>query len=53
MCRRWRDSHLRLLRETVMLDIILKRRIELLTALPLTKLEPLAIQHEIQQIGSR
>lgn len=33
--------------------ITLKRRIELLLALPLTKLEPLAIQHEIKQIGTR
>lgn len=33
--------------------ITLKRRIELLLALPITKLEPLAIQHEIQQIGTR
>ena len=33
--------------------ITLKRRIELLMALPIDKLEPLAIQHEIQQIGTR
>lgn len=33
--------------------ITLKRRIELLLALPVHKLEPLAIQHEIQQIGTR
>lgn len=33
--------------------ITLKRRIELLLALPITKLEPLAIQHEIRQIGTR
>ena len=33
--------------------ITLKRRIELLMALPMDKLEPLAIQHEIKQIGSR
>jgi arsenate reductase len=33
--------------------ITLKRRIELLLALPIAKLEPLAIQHEIKQIGSR
>lgn len=33
--------------------ITLKRRIELLMALPIDKLEPLAIQHEIKQIGSR
>lgn len=33
--------------------ITLKRRIELLMALPITKLEPLAIQHEIKQIGTR
>jgi arsenate reductase (thioredoxin) len=33
--------------------VTLKRRIELLLALPLPKLEPLAIQHEIQQIGTR
>jgi arsenate reductase (thioredoxin) len=33
--------------------ITLKRRIELLLALPLPKLEPLAIQHEIKQIGTR
>lgn len=33
--------------------ITLKRRIELLLALPITKLEPLAIQHEIKQIGTR
>ncbi|MBA4342743.1 MAG: protein-tyrosine-phosphatase [Methylibium sp.] len=33
--------------------ITLKRRIELLMALPMTKLEPLAIQHEIKQIGTR
>lgn len=33
--------------------ITLKRRIELLLALPLHKLEPLAIQHEIRQIGTR
>ena len=33
--------------------ITLKRRIELLLALPIPKLEPLAIQHEIQQIGTR
>jgi arsenate reductase (thioredoxin) len=33
--------------------VTLKRRIELLLALPLPKLEPLAIQHEIRQIGSR
>ncbi|MDR7335807.1 arsenate reductase ArsC [Roseateles asaccharophilus] len=34
-------------------SVTLKRRIELLLALPLHKLEPLAIQHEIQQIGTR
>lgn len=33
--------------------ITLKRRIELLMALPIDKLEPLAIQHEIKQIGTR
>jgi arsenate reductase (thioredoxin) len=33
--------------------ITLKRRIELLMALPMTQLERLAIQHEIQQIGTR
>ncbi|MFG6461710.1 arsenate reductase ArsC [Roseateles sp. DXS20W] len=33
--------------------VTLKRRIELLLALPITKLEPLAIQHEINQIGKR
>lgn len=33
--------------------VTLKRRIELLLALPIPKLEPLAIQHEIQQIGTR
>ena len=33
--------------------ITLKRRIELLLALPLQKLESLAIQHEILQIGKR
>lgn len=33
--------------------ITLKRRVELLLALPLPKLEPLAIQHEIRQIGIR
>lgn len=33
--------------------ITLKRRIELLLALPIAKLEPLAIQHEIKQIGTR
>lgn len=42
-------------RQQAFLDvaITLKRRIELLLALPLTKLEPLAIQHEIKQIGTR
>lgn len=33
--------------------ITLKRRIELLLALPITKLERMAIQREIQQIGTR
>ena len=33
--------------------ITLKRRIELMLALPLAKLEPLAIQHEIKDIGTR
>lgn len=33
--------------------ITLKRRIELLLALPIPKLEPLTIQHEIKQIGTR
>ena len=33
--------------------ITLKRRIELMLALPLAKLEPLAIQHEIKAIGTR
>ncbi|MFN3860553.1 MAG: arsenate reductase ArsC [Roseateles sp.] len=33
--------------------VTLKRRIELLLALPLAKLEPLAIQHEIRNIGTR
>ncbi|MCY4756744.1 arsenate reductase ArsC [Pelomonas aquatica] len=33
--------------------ITLKRRIELLLALPIAKLEPLAIQDEIKQIGTR
>jgi protein-tyrosine-phosphatase len=33
--------------------VTMKRRIELLLALPLPKLEPLAIQHEIRQIGQR
>ena len=42
-------------RQQAFLDvaITLKRRIELLLALPMTKLEPLAIQHEIRQIGTR
>lgn len=42
-------------RQQAFLDVAvtLKRRIELLLALPLPKLEPLAIQHEIQQIGTR
>jgi arsenate reductase (thioredoxin) len=42
-------------RQQAFLDvaITLKRRIELLLALPIPKLEPLAIQHEIQQIGTR
>ena len=31
--------------------LVLRRRIELLTALPLTKLDRLAIQHEIKSIG--
>lgn len=34
-------------------SITLKRRIELLMALPIAKLAPLAIQHQIQQIGTR
>ncbi|KQV53003.1 arsenate reductase [Pelomonas sp. Root1217] len=33
--------------------VTLKRRIELLMALPISKLGPLAIQHEIKQIGTR
>jgi arsenate reductase len=33
--------------------VTLKRRIELLMALPFAKLEPLTLQHEIKQIGSR
>jgi protein-tyrosine-phosphatase len=33
--------------------ITLKRRIELLLALPIPKLEPLSLQREITQIGSR
>ncbi|MGQ3055406.1 MAG: arsenate reductase ArsC [Roseateles sp.] len=33
--------------------VTLKRRIELLLALPIAKLQPLAIQHEIKQIGTR
>ena len=33
--------------------VTLKRRVELMLSLPLTKLEPLAIQHEIKQIGTR
>lgn len=33
--------------------VTLKRRIELLLALPLTKLEPLAIRREIKEIGTR
>ncbi len=32
--------------------VTLKRRIELMLALPLTKLEPMAIQHEIKNIGT-
>ncbi|MFG6429483.1 arsenate reductase ArsC [Roseateles sp. LYH14W] len=42
-------------RQQAFLDVAvtLKRRIELLLALPIPKLEPLAIQHEIQQIGTR
>jgi arsenate reductase len=42
-------------RQQAFLDvaITLKRRIELLMALPMTQLERLAIQHEIQQIGTR
>lgn len=42
-------------RQQAFLDtaITLKRRIELLLALPLPSLERLAIQHEIQQIGTR
>lgn len=32
--------------------VTLKRRIELLLAIPLAKLEPLAIQHQIKQIGT-
>lgn len=34
-------------------SITLKRRIELMLSLPLTKLEPLAIQREIKEIGTR
>ena len=33
--------------------VTLKRRVELMLSLPLTQLEPLAIQHEIRQIGTR
>lgn len=33
--------------------ITLKRRIELMLSLPLTKLEPMAIQHQIKDIGTR
>lgn len=32
--------------------VTLKRRIELMRALPLAKLEPMAIQHEIKNIGT-
>jgi len=33
--------------------ITLKRRIELMLSLPLSKLEPMAIQHQIKDIGTR
>ena len=33
--------------------VTLKRRVELMLSLPLTKLEPLAIQREIKDIGTR
>lgn len=34
-------------------SITLKRRVELMLSLPLAKLEPIAIQHEIKDIGTR
>jgi arsenate reductase len=44
------DARLQAFRDVA---ITLKRRIELLLALPIPKLEPLSIQYEIRQIGTR
>lgn len=45
------SSHEHILHEFRNVGLLLRKRIELMLALPITKLEKLAIQHEVEQIG--
>lgn len=44
-------SHEQVLQEFRNVALLLRKRIELMLALPISKLEKLAIQHEVEQIG--
>jgi protein-tyrosine-phosphatase len=44
-------SHEHILHEFRNVGLLLRKRIELMLALPIAKLEKLAIQHEVEQIG--
>jgi arsenate reductase (thioredoxin) len=44
-------SHEHILQEFRNVGLLLRKRIELMLALPIAKLEKLAIQHEVEQIG--
>lgn len=44
-------SHEHVLQEFRNVALLLRKRIELMLALPISKLEKLAIQHEVEQIG--
>ena len=44
-------SHEHILQEFRNVGLLLRKRIELMLALPISKLEKLAIQHEVEQIG--
>jgi arsenate reductase (thioredoxin) len=44
-------DHEHILHEFRNVGLLLRKRIELMLALPIAKLEKLAIQHEVEQIG--
>ena len=44
-------THEHIIQEFRNVGLLLRKRIELMLALPIAKLEKLAIQHEVEQIG--